>query len=406
MDRETRIRRRFQTLEGVLDERMRRLVAAAEAHAIGYGGITAVARATGVSCRAIAVGLRELEDPDRMALPRTPRIRRPGAGRKKTVDRDPLLSADLGRLVEPLTPEAAESPLRWTCKSVRRLALELRQLGHHTGHRMVAVLLHELGYTLQAKRKTLDGIQHPDRNAQFAYLHRRVQEESAAGNPVLAVETRKQELHGNRQHGGRAWRPHGHPEEVRVHDVPDPEWGHVQPDGDDDRAGQEGWVSVGIDHDTAALAVASLRRWWHAMGKPVYPHARRLLITADAGGSDSPRLRVWKRELQTLADELGVPLAVCYFPPGTSKWHTIEHRLFSSISQHWGGKPLVRHDVVVNLIAGAATATGLRVDGALDHNGDSTGRQGSNQALAPMNLVPDDLYGDWNYCIYPSAPHR
>lgn len=279
-------------------------------------------------------------------------------------------------------------------------------MGHQTGHRMVAVLLHELGYTLQAKRKTLDATPHPDRNAQFAYVNRRVQEETAAGNPVLAVDTRKKELNGNHTHGGRAWRPKGDPEEVRVHDFPDPELGRAKPDGDYDMAGQVGWVSVGIDHDTAAFAVSTIRRWWHAMGKPVYPQARRLLITADAGGSECPRLRVWKRELQTLADELGVPIAVCYFPPGTSKWNTIEHRLCSFISQNWGGTPLVNHEVVVNLIAGAATEIGLRVDGALDHNRDSTGHQGSPQALTPMNLVPDDLYGDWNYCIWPSASHR
>jgi transposase len=406
MDTEAVIRRRFQRMEALLDERLRRLVAAAEADAIGYGGIAAVARATGVSRRAIAVGLRELHDPGPVERARGHRIRRAGGGRQKTVARDPTLKADLERLVEPLTRGDPESPLRWTCKSVRRLASELQQLGHQTGHRMVAELLHELGYSLQANRKTLEGTQHPDRNAQFEYINARAQEAIAAGNPVISVDTKKKELIGNFRNSGREWRPKGTPEPVAMHDFPDPTLGRANPYGVYDIVRNVGWVSVGIDHDTASFAVETIRRWWHSMGKPVYPRARRLLITADAGGSNGSRLRLWKLELQQLADELGFSIAVCHFPPGTSKWNKIAHRLFSFISQNWRGKPLVSHEVIVNLIAGTTTATGLQVHCELDANSYPPGRKVSAQELAPINLVRDDFHGDWNYSIRPSSRRR
>jgi transposase len=338
---------RFGALSGVLDERMRRLIAAAEAEAIGHGGASIVSRATGVSRRAIRAGLQELKGSQRPQA--AARIRKAGGGRKKTVDKDPALKNDLEQLVEPATRGDPESPLRWTCKSVRRLAQELKTMGHQTSHRMVAELLHELGYSLQANRKTLEGTSHPDRNAQFGHIEKRVQEFLAAHDPVISVDTKKRELVGEFKNTGRELRPKGQPEPVRIHDFIIPELGRATPYGVYDLAQNSGWVSVGTDHDTASFAVETIRRWWYCMGQPVYPQAQALLITADAGGSNGSRLRLWKLELQKLADELGFPVSVCHLPPGTSKWNKIEHRLFSFISQNWRGKPLVSHEVIVNL---------------------------------------------------------
>ena len=330
MGDEGTIGRRFKLIEEHLDERMRRLVAAAEAEAVGFGGASMVARATGVSRRAIREGAKELKERP-LRAGRRPRIRRPGGGRKRTVDRDPMLKKDLERLIEPVTRGDPESPLRWTCKSVRRLAAELKREGHATSHRMVAELLHELGYSLQANAKTIEGTSHPDRNAQFEHINTRVRQYLRRREPVISVDTKKKELVGEFKNGGREVRPQGRPEHVRVHDFVT-DMGRAIPYGVYDLGTNTGWVSVGIDHDTAEFAVEAIRRWWKWMGKPRYPHARHLLITADAGGSNGARLRLWKTELQRLADEIHLPIAVSHFPPGTSKWNRIEHRLFSFIS--------------------------------------------------------------------------
>ncbi len=390
------IKRRFELLSPHLDERTRRLMAASEAVAVGRGGASAVARATGVSRRVIGEGIKELSvAPVGGAV----RIRRPGGGRKRTRDTDPTLREDLERLVEPVTRGDPESPLRWTCKSVRKLAAELCRTGHQVSHRLVADLLHDLGYSLQGNRKTLEGTNHPDRDAQFEHLNQRVEEHVAQGEPAISVDTKKKEVVGDFKNGGRELRPQGDPERVRVHDFIIPELGRANPYGVYDLAQNTGWVSVGTDHDTAAFAVESIRRWWTIMGQPIYPMATRLLITADGGGSNGSRVRLWKLELQRLADETGLELAVCHLPPGTSKWNKIEHRLFSFISQNWRGKPLISHEVIVSLIAATKTTTGLTVRCALDTTAYPTGLKVSDQDLAAINLHRDDFHGDWNYTI-------
>jgi len=397
---ENTIRRRFRLIAAHLDERMRRLVAAAEAAALGFGGMSIVARATGVSRRAIRIGARELKQkPHVLGLPS--RVRRPGGGRKKTVHQDRTLLRDLEALIEPVTRGDPESPLRWTAKSVRRLATELERQGHRTSHRMVAELLHELGYSLQANAKTVEGASHPDRNAQFEYINERVQQFLGQKQPVISVDTKKKELLGEFKNGGREWRPQGKPEKVRVHDFVIPELGRAIPYGVYDLGTNTGWVSVGMDHDTAEFAVESIRRWWRWMGQNYYPRARRLLITADAGGSNGSRLRLWKTEIQNLADELKIAISVCHFPPGTSKWNKIEHRLFSFISQNWRGKPLISHAVIVKLIAATRTKTGLKVRAKLDPNSYPEGIKVSQAELEKVRLRPDSFHGDWNYTILP-----
>jgi hypothetical protein len=397
------IQRRFRLIEKHLDERMRRLVAAAEAEAVGGGGVSLVARATGVSRRAIRVGTRELRARTAPAGGEQ-RIRRPGGGRKRAVEGDPTLVRDLEHLIEPTTRGDPESPLRWTCKSVRRLAAELSRQGHTTSHRMVAELLHDLNYSLHGNRKTIEGAGHPDRNAQFEHIAARVRAALRRGDPAISVDTKKKELVGPFKNGGREWRPQGHPERVRVHDFILPGLGRAIPYGVYDLGTNTGWVSVGIDHDTAAFAVESIRRWWKWMGARAYPHAHRLLITADGGGSNGARLRLWKVELQKLADELGFPVGVCHFPPGTSKWNTIEHRLFSFISQNWRGKPLVSHEVIVNLIAATTTRTGLPVRSRLDTKVYPAGIRVTPEELAAVRLRPDPFHGNWNYTILPKSP--
>ena len=398
---EAAIRRRFRLIEPHLDERLRRLVAAAEVAAAGAGGVSAVARATGVSRRAIRAGVKELKARGAAALA-PGRIRRPGGGRKRTVDQDPTLMADLEKLIEPTTRGDPQSPLRWTCKSVRRLAAELTRQGHRTSHRMVAALLRQLGYSLQGNRKTIEGTRHPDRNAQFEHINARVRAYLRQGEPAISVDTKKKELVGNFKNAGREWRARGHPQPVQVHDFVQPELGRAIPYGVYDLSANTGWVSVGIDHDTAAFAVASIRHWWQAMGRRAYPRARRLLITADAGGSNGARLRLWKVELQKLADRLRLPISVCHFPPGTSKWNKIEHRLFSFISQNWRGQPLVSHAVIVNLIAATTTTTGLRVRARLDTHRYPSGLTISRDALDAVRLRPGSFHGDWNYTILPT----
>jgi transposase len=395
------IRRRFELLEGTLDERMRRLVAAAEAEVLGFGGASVVARATGVSRRAIRRGLRELRQ---TSSPRTPEggVRRPGGGRKKTVDVDPTLKSDLEQLVNPTARGDPESPLRWTCKSVRRLSEELKAMGHQASHRMVAALLHDLGYSLQANSKTLEGTGHPDRDAQFEHINQQVKGYQAAGDPVISVDTKKKELIGEFKNGGREWRPQGSPEEVNVHDFVIPELGRVIPYGVYDLANNSGWVSVGTDHDTSSFAVETIRRWWQSMGKEAFPEAQRLLITADGGGSNGSRVRLWKVELQKLSDELGIPISVCHLPPGTSKWNKIEHRLFSFISQNWRGKPLISHEVIVNLIAATTTRAGLKVQAELDPREYPPGRKITQKEARQVNLHCDSFHGEWNYTVHPT----
>jgi transposase len=396
---EAGIRQRYHALAGVVDERVRRLMVAVEALAIGRGGQVAVAHATGVSRTTIQQGIREIRQPALRAS--KGRVRRSGGGRKSRLVMDSTLLEDLERLVEPTSRGDPESPLRWTCKSVRKLAEELKAQGHQTSHRMVAELLHDLGYSLQANQKTLEGSEHADRNAQFEYLNRAVQQQLWAGEPTISVDTKKKELVGPFKNGGRELRPKGVPEQVRIHDFIIRELGRVTPYGVYDIAQNEAWVSVGVDHDTAAFAVESIRRWWWSMGYALYPQATRLLITADAGGSNGYRLRLWKVELQKLADETRLEIAVCHFPPGTSKWNKIEHRLFSAITQNWRGKPLVSHEVVVNLIGATTTKTGLRVRSELDTNQYPAGRTVSDDELSTIHLRPDAFHGDWNYSLLP-----
>ncbi len=395
------ITERYARVAGTLDERGRRAVAASEALAIGWGGITAVSRATGLSRKVIEVGIKELSGTVPVAAPG--RVRRPGGGRKTTVEKDPSVRADLERLVEPTTRGEPESPLRWTCKSVRKLSRELRAQGHAVSHAWVAGVLHAWGYSLQGNRKTREGDDHPDRDAQFVYINQAAERYLAAGDPVISVDTKKKELVGDFKNGGRAWRPKGQPEEVRMHDFPIPGQGRVSPYGVYDLAANAGWVNVGIDHDTAAFAVESIRRWWHGAGQARYPHAHRLLITADGGGSNGSRVRLWKWELQRLADETGLEIAVCHFPPGTSKWNKIEHRLFSFITQNWRGQPLVSYAVILSLIAATTTETGLTVESYLDTNTYPPKLKVSDDEMATIQLQPDAFHGEWNYTILPCA---
>jgi hypothetical protein len=404
METDAQVMKRFKALEPFLDERLRRLVAAAEAHELGGRGVSRVSRATGVSRRAISQGLKELSEAPASLPARGRRIRQPGGGRKRVADQDATLKADLERLIEPLTRGDPQSPLRWTCKSLRRLAGELHAQGHRASHQTVAALLRELGYSLQANAKTLEGGDHPDRNAQFEHIERAVQRQLTAGQPVISVDTKKKELVGDFKNGGRELCPTGQPEEVRVHDFVIPELGRANPYGVYDLAHNAGWVSVGVDHDTASFAVESIRRWWHTMGQPLYAQAERLLIVADGGGSNGSRVRLWKLELQKLADELGVIVEVCHLPPGTSKWNKIEHRLFSFITQNWRGKPLISHAVIVQLIAATTNKKGLKVHCALDTNLYPAGVKVSDQELAAVNLRRDEFHGEWNYAIHPHGP--
>lgn len=401
------IRTRFEILAPWLDERLRRLVAAAEAKAIGHGGATLVSNVTGVSRRAIWTANKELQSqsgtiPGNGSIKTEDRVRKPGGGRKKTVDKDPALKKDLDSLVNPFTRGDPESPLRWTCKSVRKLADELKEMGHKTSHRMVAELLHEMGYSLQSNRKTREGKNHPDRDAQFQYINRQVNEALAAGYPAISVDTKKKELVGDFKNGGREWRPKGKPEEVRVHDFKIKELGRAAPYGIYDIGKNKGWVSVGTDHDTAEFAVATIRSWWQSMGQPLYPKAERLLITADGGGSNGHRLRLWKTELQRLSDEINFPITVCHFPPGTSKWNKIEHKLFSFITKNWRGKPLVSYETIVNLIAATSTKGGLQVHSEIDTAHYPTGKKVTDAELAQVQLERHEFHGDWNYTISPS----
>ncbi len=346
------VKARFEKIFPFLNERQRRIYAAVEADVIGRGGVSRVSKALGMSRNTISSGLEELSEASQSEGQAKPlsKSRRPGGGRKRETDRAPTLLSDLEALIEPLERGDPESPLRWTCKSLRKLADELKRKGHKTSHRMVGELLHEMGYSLQANRKTLEGGSHPDRNAQFEFIHNRVKAFQAEGQPVISVDAKKKELVGNFKNKGVEWRGKGSPEDVLVYDFHYLGSGKVCPYGVYDMTENAGWVSVGVDHDTSSFAVESIRRWWRTMGQATYPDARHLLITADSGGSNGSRVRLWKVELQNFSDETGLEIFVCHFPPGTSKWNKIEHRLFSYISQNWRGRPLVSHEVIVNLI--------------------------------------------------------
>jgi hypothetical protein len=398
---DTAIRQRFADLGTLLNERERRVWAAAEAKSLGYGGISAVARGTGISRRAIHVGLKELSSLQTSEPPQ--RIRRVGGGRKPLGMTQPELPEALEALVEPTARGDPESALRWTCKGVRRLAAEWQEHGFHIERQKVADLLHELGYSLQANRKTREGSQHPDRNAQFEYIAAAVAAFQAQGLPVISVETKKKELVGECKNPGREWGRQGQPTRVRVHDFADKKLGKAIPYGIYDLTANLGWVSVGIDHDTAACAVATIRRWWQNLGQPLYPHARELLITADGGGSNGSRSRLWKVSLQALANELGVTIHVCHFPPGTSKWNKLEPRLFGQISTNWRGRPLTSHAVLIELIAHTTTTTGLRVQAELDTGCYPTGIRITSKQFAAVTLSPADFHGNWNYTICPSG---
>ena len=392
---------RYEALKTLLDERARRLLVAAESNAVGRGGISVVAKATGISRPVIRQGVADLKNPKALA---GGRVRKEGGGRKRVIDKDASLKTDLQSMLESTTRGDPQAALRWTCKSVRQLTSELKRRGHQVSHQVVADLLHELGYSLQANRKTKEGSGHPDRNAQFEHLNGKVKWSVSRHQPVISVDTKKKELVGDFKNGGRELRPKGQPEQVRVHDFVDPELGRATPYGIYDLGRNSGWVSVGMDHDTAEFAVETIRRWWRTMGRPAYPQATRLLITADAGGSNGSRLRLWKVELQQLADETGLRIAVCHFPPGTSKWNKIEHRLFSYITQNWRGKPLRSFQTIVNLIAATTTTTGLKVHAELNTEAYQAGIKISDQELALVNIRRDKFHGDWNYEIQPHHP--
>ena len=396
---ETAIASRFAALAPVLDERGLRRFAAAEARTAGRGGVSLLSRITGLARSTVDRGLAELK-PDAASLP-AGRVRRPGGGRKKLTQTDPTLLSDLEGLVEPTTRGDPEAPLLWTSRSLRNLADALQAMGHRIKHNVVADLLRQLNYSLQSNRKTREGTHNPDRDAQFHYINAKVKEAIATGQPAISVDTKKKELVGDFKNAGRELRPRKQPEPVRVHDFRIPELGRAAPYGVYDIAGNTGWVSVGIDHDTASFAVNAIRRWWQEMGQARYPAARSLLITADCGGSNGARVRLWKYELQRLADELGMTITVCHLPPGTSKWNKIEHRLFCRITQNWRGKPLVSYQTIVQLIASTTTRTGLNVKCAIDPNTYPAGVKVSDEDMAAISLTPHTFHGEWNYSIAP-----
>jgi hypothetical protein len=400
MDVVERLREKYDALCAGMSEAMRRRWAAVEARSLGRGGATRVAEATGLSLPTIRRGLREL---DRGVPLAASRQRAAGGGRTPESVDDSKLVRDLDALVDPVTRGDPSSPLRWTCKSTRQLAVELRARGHAVSHQTVGRLLHQLQFSLQADRKTHEGADHPDRDAQFHYIARRVREFQRRGQPAISVDTKKKELIGPFKNAGREWEPCGEPVNVNAYDFPDLAEGKAIPYGVYDLAQNEGWVSVGTDHDTAAFAVAAIRQWWARMGRTTYPTATELLITADSGGSNSARARLWKVELQRLADQTGLRIMVCHFPPGTSKWNKIEHRMFCHITTNWRGRPLVSYEVVVNLIAHTSTTNGLKVRARIDRHHYPTGIKVTKDEWAAVHLTPAKFHGDWNYTIAPTA---
>ncbi len=399
------IRRKFEALGPVLDERSRRQWAGAEAMAVGWGGVSVVALATGMSRTTIGVGVGELRERAKPGgVPVTKRVRRPGGGSKPLVTLDPEIRAALDELVGPETRGDPMSPLRWTLKSTSKLAAELTSRGHPVSARTVAALLKAADYSLQGNRKTREGSTHADRDAQFRHINARVTAAQAGGQPVVSVDAKKKELVGDFKNGGKEWRPKGRPQEVRVYDFIDkaPGKGRVTPYGVYDLTANEGWVSVGTDHDTARFAAQTILKWWKQMGRARYPAATELLITADGGGSNSSRCRLWKVALQELADATGLTLHVSHFPPGTSKWNKIEHRLFCHVTQNWRGRPLVSHDLIVELIGGTTTRAGLKVKAALDNDRYASGIKVTDEELEAVRIARDDFHGEWNYSISPN----
>lgn len=399
------IRQKYEALKPFLDERVRRLWAGTEARVLGRGGLAAVAAATGLSRDTIRGGMQPAQGGGGKALAALAgaRLRRVGGGRKRLVDKDVTLLRDLEALVDPVTRGDPQSPLRWTSKSTRKLAEELQARGHPIEARTVAGLLTELGYSLQALRKTREGAAHPDRDAQFVYINEQTQAFQARGYPVVSVDAKKKELVGEFKNGGREWQPRGEPEQVRVYDFVDKARGKAIPYGVYDVTANTGWVSVGLDHDTAEFAVATLRHWWQQMGTEAYPRATSLLVIADGGGSNGARTRLWKAELQRFADETRLHITVCHLPPGTSKWNKIEHRMFAYITLNWRGRPLVSHEVIVNLIADTRTTKGLSIRAALDHNRYATGKKVTDEEMAGLRIERAAFHGDWNYTINPRA---
>jgi hypothetical protein len=402
METEKEIRERYQNIEWALNEKLRRLFAANEAKVFGHGGITLAQKATGVARNSIKQGLKELSNKEKCILPASSsRIRKPGGGRKASVKKDKGLRVALVRLVDSTTLGDPESPLRWTCKSLRQLKSELRLQGFAVSHTSVGNLLKEMGYSLQGNQKTLEGSTHPDRNAQFEFINSRIQDAMHAEQPVISVDTKKKELVGQYKNGGKEFRRKGNPEQVKVYDFIDKKLGRANPYGVYDIADNSAWVSVGTDHDTATFAVSTIRRWWFSMGKPLYPDAKKIVITADGGGSNGSRVRLWKVELQNLANELNISIYVSHFPPGTSKWNKIEHRLFSFISMNWRGKPLVTHETIVNLIAATTTTKGLKVKAKLDSTSYPTGVKITDAEFKTIKIKRDEFHGEWNYSIHP-----
>ena len=401
---EDALAKKFALLKDELDERSRRFWAATEALSIGHGGIKAVARATGIAESTIRIGKKEIkQDASTRPTEKPPRrVRRKGGGRKPLTTFDDSLISALDSLVEPTARGDPMSPLRWTCKSTRNLAKELKKQGHDVSHTKVSELLRSMEYSLQGTRKTKEGSSHPDRNAQFEHIYAKVKTFHNQGYPVISVDAKKKELIGDFANKGKEYQPKGSPEQVRVYDFIDKDLGKVTPYGIFDQHANFGWVSVGVDHDTAQFAVESIRRWWNKMGCTVYPQADELLITADGGGSNGSRCRLWKVELQEFANETGLAISVNHFPPGTSKWNKIEHRMFCHITENWRGRPLISREVVVSLIASASTRAGLRIHAELDLNSYPTGIKISDEQMKKLNIHPDDFHGkDWNYTIKP-----
>ncbi len=392
------IEQRYKTMNPFLNERTRRLFVANEAMAVGHGGITLLSEITGLTRTTITLGCKELQEENSLL---DKRLRKEGGGRKRIIDKDPTIKPDLERLLEPDTIGDPQSPLRWTSKSLRKLTNALKEMGHQISPPRVADLLHEMGYSLQANQKTKEGSNHEDRDQQFNHINEKVKTFQKTNQPVVSVDTKKKELVGDFKNKGSEYRPQGNPEKVRSHDFEIKELGKVAPYGVYDINNNMGWVNVGTDSDTSAFAVESIRRWWNTMGKDMYPEAKQLLITADSGGSNGYRRKLWKTELQQLANEIELEISACHFPPGTSKWNKIEHRLFSFISQNWRGKPLISHETIVNLIAATTTKTGLKVHSQLDTNHYPKGIKVSDEELKKLNIRRSDFHGEWNYTILP-----
>jgi hypothetical protein len=395
------IKSKYNLIKRRLDEKTRRLWAAIEAKSIGRGGITLVSNATGLSRTTITTAIKELDEAEESV----DKIRRPGGGRRCLTEKEPALLEDLEKLLEPVTRGDPESPLRWTCKSTRKLAAELEKQGYRISARKVSQLLRQMNYSLQSNRKTKEITSHPDRNVQFEHIHKMTGLFQSKGQPVISVDAKKRELIGDFKNAGQEWRPKKNPETVRMYDFKDDELGHGIPYGVYDITANKGWVSVGIDGNTAEFACETIRHWWNQMGVRQYNHAKELLITADGGGSNGSRNRRWKVCLQKLADETGLKISVCHFPPGTSKWNKIEHRMFCHITQNWRGKPLVSHETMVSLIGGTTTGKGLKIEAHLDGNKYETGIKISDQELAGLNLERNIFHGEWNYFISPRKRH-